>query len=84
MAGSRFDNFQLYLDRCWRPACFEALQNLRQAARRAGRSMVGFSLNWLLHHTPIDCVILGASRLDQLAENLKAIQDGPLPGGVLI
>ena len=36
------------------------------------------ALNWLLHHTPIDCVILGASRIDQLNENLKAMEEGPL------
>jgi aryl-alcohol dehydrogenase-like predicted oxidoreductase len=79
LAGSRFDNFQLYLDRYWHPACFEAVEDLRQAAQHAGRSLVSLSLNWLLHHTPIDCVILGASRLEQLEENLKAVQDGPLP-----
>jgi len=79
LAGSRFDNFQLYLDRYWHPAYFDALKDLHQAAQHGGRSLVSLSLNWLLHHTPIDCVIMGASRLEQLEENLKAIQDGPLP-----
>ena len=40
---------------------------------------VSLSLNWLLHHTPIDCVILGASRLEQLEQNLATLSDGPLP-----
>lgn len=35
-------------------------------------------LNWMLHHTPIDCVILGASREEQLVKNLNATAQGPL------
>jgi aflatoxin B1 aldehyde reductase len=40
--------------------------------------LVGLSLNWLLHHTPIDCVVLGASGVDQLHTNLAALDEGPL------
>ena len=47
-------------------------------AAKAGRSPVSLALSWLLHHTPIDCVILGASKLEQLEENLRAMEDGPL------
>ncbi len=79
VAGSRFDNNQLYLDRYWRPAYFDAVEELRKAAEDAGRSLVSLSLCWLLHHTQAGCLILGASRLDQLEENLKAAGEGPLP-----
>jgi len=79
LAGSRFDNNQLYLDRYWRPCYFDAVAELRRAAEQAGRSLVSLSLSWLLHHTQTDCVILGASRIEQLEENLRAIEDGPLP-----
>lgn len=79
LAGTRFDNNQMYLDRYWHPACFDAVAQLRQIAENAGRSLASLSLNWLLHHTQTDCVILGASRLEQLEENLKALADGPLP-----
>jgi len=78
LAGSRFDDNQLYLDRYWHPAYFDAVADLRRVAEQAGRSLVSLSLNWLLHHTGIDCVILGASRLEQLEENLNALEDGPL------
>lgn len=77
-AGTRFDNNQMYLDRYWHPAYFDAVDALRCVAERAGRSMVSMSLNWLLHHTAADCVILGASRSEQLEQNLKAVQEGPL------
>jgi aryl-alcohol dehydrogenase-like predicted oxidoreductase len=79
LPGTRFDNNQLYLDRYWHPAYFDAVEKLRVVAAEAGRSLVSLSLNWLLHHTPINCVILGASRFEQLEENLKTIEEGRLP-----
>jgi aryl-alcohol dehydrogenase-like predicted oxidoreductase len=81
--GTRFDNNQMYLDRYWHPAYFDAVEELHALAECAGRSLVSLSLNWLLHHTAADCVILGASRLEQLDENLKALDDGPLTPDVV-
>ncbi|MBM3749137.1 MAG: aldo/keto reductase, partial [Acidobacteria bacterium] len=69
---------QLYLDRYWHPAYFDAVEELASIARSAGRSLISLALNWLLHHTRTDCVILGASRLEQLDQNLEACQQGPL------
>jgi 1-deoxyxylulose-5-phosphate synthase len=77
--GTRFDNNQMYLNRYWYDAYFDAVDELVGIARTAGRSPVSLALNWLLHHTAADCVILGASRLEHLEENLKALDDGPLP-----
>jgi aryl-alcohol dehydrogenase-like predicted oxidoreductase len=83
-SGTRFDNNQLYLDRYWHPAFFDAVDSLREVATRAGRSLVSLALNWLLHHTPVDCVILGASRVEQLEENLRVLDDGPIPQDAVV
>jgi aryl-alcohol dehydrogenase-like predicted oxidoreductase len=83
LPGSRFDHNQLYLDRYWHPACFDAVTGLRRVADQAGRTLTSLALNWLLHHTSTTCVILGASRLEQLEENLKTLEDGPLAPDVL-
>ena len=83
IAGTRFDNNQLYLDRYWHPAYFQAVEELRTIAEQAGRSLVDLSLSWLLHHTAADCVILGASRMEQLEQNLAAVEAGPLPEDVV-
>ena len=83
IAGSRFDKNQMYLDRYWHPACFDAVEELRGLAHREGRPLASLALNWLLYHTPADCVILGASRIEQLEENLKALDDGPLSEAAL-
>ncbi len=78
LSGTRFDNNQMYLDRYWHPAYFDAVEKLQSIAQAAGRAPVSLALSWLLHHTQTDCVILGASREQQLQENLKALEDGPL------
>jgi aryl-alcohol dehydrogenase-like predicted oxidoreductase len=79
LPGSRFDNNQMYLDRYWHPAYFEAVSKLRGIAEQAGRSLVSLALNWLLHHSATDCVILGASKAEQLDENFRAAAEGALP-----
>lgn len=78
LAGTRFDNNRMYLDRYWHQADFDAVDRLQHIAAGAGRSLVSLSLNWLYHHTPSDCIILGASRVEHLEQNLKALGDGPL------
>ncbi len=84
IAGTRFDNNPLYLDRYWHPGYFDAVEELQAIAGRAGRSVIDLSLSWLLHHTAADCVILGASKMDHLEQNLNAFENGgPLPGDVL-
>ena len=81
--GTRFDNNKLYQDRYWHEQYFQSVEQLRKIAQSAGRSLVSLALNWLQHHTASDCIILGASRLEQLNENLAALEDGPLPDDVL-
>jgi aryl-alcohol dehydrogenase-like predicted oxidoreductase len=83
LAGSRFDKNQMYLDRYWHQAQFHAVDELAASAAAHGRSPISLALSWLYHHSPADCLILGASRLEQLEQNLSALDDGPLPEDVL-
>jgi aryl-alcohol dehydrogenase-like predicted oxidoreductase len=75
-AGTRFDNNEAYRSRYWHPENFAAVERLKAAAGE--RSLVSVALSWMLHHTKIDCVILGASSLEQLKQNLDAAESGPL------
>src|SRR5260370_20871467 len=77
--GSRFEDNQVYRDRYWHPAYLRAVAELCQVAGGIGRTIVSLALNWLLHHTVTDCVVLGATRPEQLQQNLQAIDEGPLP-----
>lgn len=78
LPGTRFDKNHMYLDRYWHPQDFDAVDELKAIAQRAGRSLVSLALCWIYYHRPVDCIILGASRLEQLEQNLKAIQEGAL------
>ncbi len=82
-AGTRFDGNQMYLDRYWHPAFFDAVDELAVIAREAGRSLVSLSFNWLRHHTETACIILGSSRLEQLERNLAACREGKLTDDVV-
>jgi aryl-alcohol dehydrogenase-like predicted oxidoreductase len=79
LPGTRFDLMKAYVDRYWHEANFSALQELDRIAQAANRSLVSLALNWILHHTPADCFVLGASKPAQLDENLRAIEEGALP-----
>jgi 1-deoxyxylulose-5-phosphate synthase len=77
--GTRFDNNSMYQDRYWHAQNFVAVEELKKAAERAGRSLLDVSLCWLLHHTDTDCVLVGATRMEQLDQNLAACAKGALP-----
>jgi aryl-alcohol dehydrogenase-like predicted oxidoreductase len=76
--GTRFARNKSYLNRYWNQATFEAVSRLSGIASVAGRSLVSLALNWLLHHTAVDCITLGASKPEHLEENLRALEDGAL------
>jgi aryl-alcohol dehydrogenase-like predicted oxidoreductase len=78
LPGTRFDKNKMYLDRYWHQADFEAVEELKKIATRAGRSLISLALNWLYYHTPIESIILGASKIEHLDQNLAVLADGPL------
>lgn len=87
MSGGRFDKSfwgaSVYQDRYWHPQTFAAVEQLKKVADAEGRSLISLAFNWILHHTGVEGMLLGASRLEQLEQNLKTCQDGPLsPAGV--
>jgi aryl-alcohol dehydrogenase-like predicted oxidoreductase len=81
--GTRFDGNKLYLDRYWHDDDFAAVDELRTVAREAGKTLVELALQWLLSQPGVDSIILGASRLEQLEENLKAAEGGRLDQSLL-
>lgn len=79
LPGTRFDLMKAYLDRYWHQANFDAVRELTRIAAEAKRSLVSLALNWVLHHIPVDCMIIGASKPAHLEENLRAAAEGLLP-----
>ncbi|MGH9359056.1 MAG: aldo/keto reductase [Terriglobia bacterium] len=83
VAGGRFDNNPMYQKRYWHEDYFAAVEDLKRIAADEGKTLVELSLQWLLTQPQVDSVILGASRLEQLEENLRACDGGRLGDEVL-
>jgi len=81
--GTRFDNNRMYQDRYWHAGMFDAVEALEKIAAREDRSIISLALNWLFRHTPADCVILGATSVEQLTANLKTLDGAPLSENAL-
>ncbi|MCZ2151474.1 MAG: aldo/keto reductase [Bryobacterales bacterium] len=81
--GTRFDNNRMYQDRYWHDSMFDAVEALEKIAAREDRSIISLALNWLFRHTPADCVILGATSVEQLTANLKTLDGAPLSENAL-
>lgn len=78
-SGTRFDLMANYHERYWHRMNFEAVEELGKIAADAGRSVISLAFNWLLQHSASDCLLMGASRLEQLQENLRLVTEGALP-----
>jgi len=81
--GTRFDSNKMYQDRFWHSQYFEAVNGISTLASDAGLTMVEFAFRWLLSQPVVDSVIVGATNLDQLDDNLLACQGPPLQPDVL-
>jgi aryl-alcohol dehydrogenase-like predicted oxidoreductase len=79
IAGSRFDRMPLYRDRYWNDENFAAVERLTDIARNTNRSLPQLAISWILQQRTVTSVILGASQLAHLEENLDALDKPPLP-----
>lgn len=76
MAG-RFKDNPNYLPRFYTEGNFKATERIREACSQHGLGMVQATYAWMLRHSVLDAgkgdgVLLGASSLEQLEENLAA------------
>ena len=73
-AGSRATSAEMggWIDRLMQPAILEAVQRLRPLAAEAGLTLGQFALAWVLRQPNVASAIVGASRPDQLEENVAA------------
>jgi 1-deoxyxylulose-5-phosphate synthase len=68
-----------YQARYWHEREFETIEALRGVAKEAGMSMTTMALRWVLSNPAITAPIVGASRPEQLADSLAAVEHGALP-----
>ena len=88
------DAATMYLERYWKPSLFEAVDAIKAALKAAygegdgSVSLTDASLRWMLHHSALkgesgDAVILGASKLEHVTQNLRGVTGGPLDAAVV-
>ncbi|KAJ7330430.1 Aldo/keto reductase [Mycena albidolilacea] len=91
-SGSRFDPERTqgknYRNRYWKPAYFEALAAIRPVVEAHGLTMAEVALRWISHHSLLrrehgDAVLIGASSLAHIEQNLVNLEKGPLPDEVV-
>ena len=81
----RFTHRPGYRKRYWKESYFEAVGLLKAACEPFGMTLVEAVYRWLAHHSMLretrgDGIILGASKLSHLEQNLETMKQGPLPG----
>ena len=84
----RFTHRPNYQKRYWRKSCFTGMELIKTAAEKNGITMIDAVYRWLCFHSMLngdrgDGILIGASKLSHLKQNMAAIQAGPLPADVL-
>jgi aryl-alcohol dehydrogenase (NADP+) len=80
-AGTRFTlgtAAARYQERYWKEQEFATIERLRGLAAEAGMSLAALSLAWVLSNPAITAPIIGASRPQQVTDNLAALEKAPL------
>ncbi|WP_353894441.1 aldo/keto reductase [Proteinivorax hydrogeniformans] len=86
--AGRFTYRPNYMDRYWKESFFEAYSLLNNRCKEEGIPIVEAAYRWLMHHSLLDAkegdgILIGASRIEQLEQNLDVANKGPLPQTIL-
>lgn len=76
-----------YQGRYWREGYFRAVRLIADSCAGHGVPVTEAAYRWLAHHSALDSargdgVIIGASRMSQLRQNMASLSAGPLPEDV--
>lgn len=84
----RFTHRPNYQGRYWKKSFFDAVNLIKTAAEKHGITSVEATYRWLAYHSMLngergDAILIGASRLNHLKQNMEAVKAGPLPEDVV-
>ncbi|KAH9483766.1 Aldo-keto reductase [Psilocybe cubensis] len=83
------DSIQIgHKGRYWKEPYFKAIGAIKEVADKNGLTLTEIALRWISHHSLLkreygDAVLIGASSLKHIQENLVDLEKGPLPEEVL-
>ncbi|TFK32310.1 Aldo/keto reductase [Crucibulum laeve] len=90
--GSRYDPDRVqgksYRSRYWKEPHFQALKTISNLAEKHNLTLAEIALRWVSHHSLLrrehgDAILIGASRLSHIKQNLLDLEKGPLPAEVV-
>ncbi|KAJ8098826.1 NADP-dependent oxidoreductase domain-containing protein [Lipomyces tetrasporus] len=88
--GSRFDpntrQGRRLRERYFKESFFDAVERIEKVGAKYGISNNSIALRWLMHHSELsdgDAIIIGASKIQQVQENLSSLSEGVLPQEIL-
>jgi aryl-alcohol dehydrogenase-like predicted oxidoreductase len=76
---TRFALDDMYADRYWNQENFNAINELSNVAKDFGFSILELALKFCLSREFIDSILVGASKIEQLEQNLKISENPKLP-----
>lgn len=84
----RFARLKSYRDRYWKQSYFDALGEIKRVCDAENVPMAEAAYRWLINHSMMkaemgDGILLGASRIEQMEQNMIAATKGELPQGIL-
>lgn len=84
----RFARLKSYRDRYWKQSYFDALGEIKEACNAENVPMAEAAYRWLVHHSNMsaelgDGILLGASRIEQMEQNMVAATKGKLSQSIL-
>lgn len=80
----RFTHRPNYQGRYWKKSFFDAVDLIRSAAEKHGITTIEATYRWLAYHSMLnaergDAILIGASKLHHLQQNMDTVKAGPLP-----
>ena len=87
-ADGRFTHRPNYQGRYWKKSFFDGVGVIKEAAEKHGISSIEATYRWLAYHSMLngdrgDAILIGASKLEHLRQNMETIKAGPLPDDVV-
>lgn len=84
----RFTYRPNYLDRYWRKSFFKAMHTILDKCRQENIHLLEGAFRWLAYHSCLDDakgdgIIIGASKIEHLKQNLETIEKGELPESIV-
>ena len=84
----RFTHRPNYQGRYWKKSYFDAVDIIKEAAAKHGITSIEATYRWLAYHSMLngdrgDAILIGASKLSHLKQNMETVKEGPLPDDVV-